>query len=481
MLGCLLLGWSCRSGFDDLVEDPTQPAAVNPEFLFTESMVRGSSDDVIGVRTEVWNLMVWNQQLSDIRGVATSSDFFNYGAAAADDIWDRWYVGALTNLQEMIRIVENDPGSVNKLAIAKIWRAYLFHRITDLWGDVPYSEALQANNDPSIITPSYDSQEFIYRDLLNELATATTIMNPDLESLGAADPMYQGDLDKWARFANSLRLRLAIRVSGRDAALAALHGEAVLTENRLINAETESARFPHTELRPLSIYSLFNVLVDDNPVVHYYPSQTFIDLLENKNDPRLDVFANPTEESLIFSNPDFVGVPSLALATELGNFTSFNTSAIDRRFYETALEGNAMSYSEICFLKAEAALLGWSGAGSTQMQYEEGVRSSMQYYQLPDSAISNYLSNDGAFDNTLEQIITEKWITFQYRDGFEPFAELRRTGFPDLQNADGSLFAPEMLPQRLPYPEGEVLNNSENVRSVGVGINDLDSKVWWAQ
>lgn len=482
LLAFLVLSFmGCRKDFDTLVEDPTKPTSVNPEFLFTEAMVRSVSDDIIGIRTEIWNLMVWNQQLADIRGVATSSDFYNYGAAASDDIWDRWYVAGLTNIREMIRLTENDPGSVNKLAIARIWRAYLFHRITDLWGDVPYTEALEANSNPSIVNPVYDTQESIYRDLLNELKEAVASIDPELESLGAADPMYKGNLDLWTRFANSLRLRLAIRISNVAPDLAAQHGSEVLLTNVLIESELQSARFPHTEIRPLAIYSLFNVLVDNNPVVHYYPSQTFINLLEAKNDPRLAYYSNPTEESVIFGNADYVGVPNLSLNTALTNVNSFNSSAIDNRFYQEAIEGNTMSYSEVCFLKAEAALLGWGGSGTAQVHYEEGVRSAMQYFNIDATDIADYLSNAGAFNNGLEQIITEKWITFQYKDGFEPFAELRRTGFPALQNPDGSPVAAGSSPQRLPYPESEILTNSTNVRAVGVGINDLATKVWWAQ
>jgi len=479
LAGLVLSLFSCRKDFDELLNDPTRPANVNPEFLFTESMIRSTSDDIIGIRTEIWNLMVWNQQVGDIRGVEGSVDFYSYGAAASDDIWNRWYVASLTNIREIIRMTEADPGSVNKLAIARIWKVYLFHRITDLWGDIPYSEALEANSENSNLSPAYDRQAFIYADMLNELKAAVASMDADFESLGAADPLYGGDLDQWARFANSLRLRLAIRISNADPDLAQQHGVEVLTANRFIESELQSARFPHDEARPLPIFSLFNVLVDNNPTIHYYPSQTFINLLEGKADPRLPIFANPTEESRIFGLTDFAGIPNLALTSDVQNFSSFNTSRIDERFSNEAMEGNTMSYSEVCFLRSEAALKGWGG--TPQEWYEEGVRSSMQYYSIADTSITAYLANAGAFNGSLEQIITEKWITFQYRDGFEPFAEYRRTGFPILKEVDGTPINSVDFPQRLPYPESELLYNSENVKNVNEGINDLASKVWWAK
>ena len=481
LIGLMLTFSGCENGFDELQQDPTKPATVNPEFLFTESLVRGMSDDIIGIRTEIWTLMVWNQQVADIRGVQTANDFYTYGAAAGDEVWGRWFTGSLINLREMMRLVENDPGSINKYSIARIWKAYMFHRITDLWGDVPYFQALEANSDNSDLSPAYDSQQAIYTDLLKELEEAVEAMNPDLESLGLADPLFGGDLDLWARFANSLRLRLAIRISAADPSLARQHGEAVLASGQLIEDESHSVRFPHDVVRAPSIFALFNTLVDDNPVVHYYPSQTFINLLETNQDPRLDVFSDPTDESVIFGNDDFVGVPNLTLGVDLQNYNGFNTSGIDDFFSQAPIEGNTMSYSEVCFLRAEAGLLGWAGSGGAQTQYEEGVRANMAYYNVADTSIANYLAGAGAYQGTLEQIITEKWITFQYRDGFEPFAELRRTGFPILRNADETPIAAGSFPQRLPYPESELLYNTANVNAVGVGINDLTTKMWWAQ
>lgn len=470
---------SCDKGFDDLQNDPTQPSTVNPEFLFTESVRRGISDDIVGIRTEIWTLMVWNQQMADIRGVATQSDFYNYGAAASDDIWDRWFVGSLTNIQEMIRLTEGKPSEVNKLAVARIWKAYLYHRITDLWGDVPYSEALQANTDAILLSPRYDAQEDIYADLLNELKEAVESFDFDLDDVGAADPLFGGDMVAWTRFANSLRLRMAIRISAADPILAQQHGEEVITNGILISNEMESVRFPHDANNGAAIFQLFNTLVDDDPVIHYFPSEFFINHLESRLDPRLPYFSDPTEESQIFGFDDYVGIPNLSLNTELENFNPFNTSPVDDRFYAEAIESNTLSYSEVCFLQAEAAMLGWGG--SQQDRYEAGVTASMAYFGIDQTEIDNYLAGDGAYDGTLEQIITEKWIGFQYRDGFEPFAEYRRTGFPRLLDENGEVIDHSLFPQRLPYPESEILFNSNNVLEVGEGINDTHTKVWWAE
>jgi hypothetical protein len=470
---------SCDKGFEDLQNDPTQPSSVNPEFLFTESVRRGMSDDIVGIRTEIWTLMVWNQQMADIRGVSTQSDFYNYGAAASDDIWDRWFVGALTNIQEMIRLTEDKPSEVNKLAVARIWKAYLYHRITDLWGDVPYSEALQANTEAILLSPKYDTQREVYSDLLKELKEAAESFDPQLEDVGAADPLFGGDIIGWKRFANSLRLRLAIRISAADPILARQHGEEVVNSGLLISNEMESVRFPHNSNNGLAIFQLFNTLVDDDPVIHYYPSEFFINHLESRMDPRLAFFSNPTEESQIFGFDDFVGIPNLKLNTDLESFNPFNTSQVDGRFYDEPMESNTLSYSEVCFLQAEAALLGWGG--SQQERYEAGVTASMAYFAIDQADITDYLANAGAFDGSLEQIITEKWIGFQYRDGFEPFAEYRRTGFPKLLDENGAVIDPNTFPQRLPYPESEIFFNNANVSAVGEGINETSTKVWWAE
>jgi hypothetical protein len=347
-----------------------------------------------------------------------------------------------------------------------------------LWGDVPYSEALQANTDAIVLSPKYDAQQEVYTDLLKELKEAAGSFDPNLDDVGAADPLFGGDIIAWKRFANSLRLRLAIRISAADPTLARQHGEEVINSGLLISSEMESARFPHNANNGSAIFQLFNTLVDDDPVIHYYPSEFFINLLEVKADPRLAFFSNPTEESQIFGFDDYVGIPNLNLNTELEAFNPFNTSLVDERFFTEAMESNTLSYSEVCFLQAEAAMLGWGG--SQQERYEAGVSASMAYFGVNQTDIDGYLAGNGAFNGSLEQIITEKWIGFQYRDGFEPFAEYRRTGFPKLVDKNGEVIDDNFFPQRLPYPESEILFNGANVSAVGEGINETSTKVWWA-
>ena len=139
-----------------------------------------------------------------------------------------------------------------------------------------------------------------------------------------------------------------------------------------------------------------------------------------------------------------------------------------------------MSYAELSFLKAEAQYNGFS-AGGFQYNYEIGVKSAFEEIGLPTDSATVFLANGGAFNGTLEQVITQKWITLAYKDGFEAFAELRRTGFPVLTDHSGAAINWSNFPKRLEYPISEITLNGANVSAVGDGINDFFTPVWWNQ
>jgi len=467
---------SCGDRFEEINTNPNQPNVTNPDFLWTEAVVVGSGQFATGVHTEIWTLMEWTMMMGDLNGYPVGGDPYAYSGDWNDELWIEWYSRLLGPVNEIIRLTQNDPFLVNKYAIARIWRVWAFHRITDLWGDVPYSEALQGANpgDQAILTPAYDAQSAIYLDLLNELKEAEAAINLDNPGFGSADPIYSGDLDLWRKFANTLRLRLALRISNADPASAQAHGSEVITGGNLIADNAEGAHFTFAAQALGPFYEL-----EATGQGMRNPSHFLVDHLKSTGDPRLSVYAEPTSESVIFGSPDFVGVPNLLTTQEVSPFNDFNTSTVGSYFLAQSTRGTTFSYAESCFLQAEAALLGMGG--NAQMQYEAGVRAHMEYLNVPATDIDDFLANGGAFDGTLEQIITQKYLTFIYKDGFEAFAEYRRTGFPILKDLNGDPVATGSIPQRLPYPPNEISLNGSNVNAVGEGINDFSSPVWWAR
>ncbi|MEM7038386.1 MAG: SusD/RagB family nutrient-binding outer membrane lipoprotein [Bacteroidota bacterium] len=155
---------SCDKKFEELNENPNQPTTTNPDFLWTEAAVIGAGQFSTGVNTEIWTLMEWTMMMGDINGYPTGGDPYAYSGDWNDQLWQEWYTRLLAPVNEIIRLTEGDAFLINKHSIARIWRAWAFSRITDLWGDVPYFEALRGVNpdgDP-ILTPVYDGQDVIY-------------------------------------------------------------------------------------------------------------------------------------------------------------------------------------------------------------------------------------------------------------------------------------------------------------------------------
>ena len=308
------------------------------------------------------------------------------------------------------------------------------------------------------------------------MAEAVDELDGNQDNFGAADLFYGGDLDSWRRFGNSLRLRLAIRISEAAPALAQQVVTELMTEDYLIESNTSGAHF-----QPIAgIWHPFFEL-DNTGQGMYNPSQFLIDHLKVSDDPRIGIFAEPTLESVLFGNDDWAGVPNLQTSGQLSSFNSFNISAVGDRFLDGSTRGTTLGYAEVCFLKAEACFRGWGSGQTAADNYDQGVRAHMEYLGIADTAIVSFLAGPGAYDGTLEQIITQKWLTFVYRDGYEGFSELRRTGYPVLVEVGGNPLDQSQLPQRLPYPPSEVTLNSTNVNAVGEGIGEMETPVWWAQ
>ncbi|MFT7589650.1 MAG: hypothetical protein ACI959_001870, partial [Limisphaerales bacterium] len=420
LLGCFS---TCEKGFEELQVNPNGPTSVNPDFLFTESVARAFEDDRIGITTHIWGLMVWTQMAADIAGVAQEGQEYNYGGTPNDDAWSRFYVSVLAHAEEVIKITEGNEFLINKNAVARIWRAYNFQRITDLWGPVPYSEALKATDPENPISrPVYDDQKSIYLDLLAQLKEAELMMDEDKPTFEGADPLFQGDIDAWTRFARSLRLRIAVRMSGVEPDIASAEILELLTdETLLISNNTQSATFPHIEGTSSPLHQLF-----ESGQGFRRPSNYLIKKLVETSDPRVRILAEITTSSTVLGTPPFVGTPNLLSTDQMNSegFSEFNTSALGPWYSQATTPGLAMSYAEVCFLKAESALNGWGAAGTAEEYYNSGVEAAMTELGLPEDSASTWLSLN-AFNGTLAEIIEQKWISLSFRDGFEAFAELR--------------------------------------------------------
>ncbi len=474
---------SCTKNFEDINKNPNNPTETNPEYLFTYILKEGGGEyDMFTVNKN--HMIQWVMYASKSFGNSTMPPYDYLTQPRIKSLWSAFYTKILLNTNELILMTKDDPESINKYALARIWRVYIFHKITDLWGDVPYSEAINAIGDVKILKPVYDSQEDIYTDMLNELdEAAASIDESKITFTKDADILFHSDLNKWIRFANSLRLRLAVRSANQSVVTE------LMTENNFISSNDESANFVYV-----------NTMEDWSPWYEFYlnaptaigqVSEFMVTKLRELNDPRLPVYAQTTT-----LNPDtIIGMPNLLNVEEVVSFgyNVYNTSYPGLRFIDNPEGTNQLlSYSEVCFLKAEAALRNW-GAVNAEEFYNEGIRANMEYNGIPEDSITSYLQGNATFDGTLEQLITQKWIAL-YLNGFEAFSEYRRTGYPVLQKWDMVLDGitiidttlvnvdPNTVPGRIPYPDNEPEFNTENYNAAvaAQGPDNLYTKVWWA-
>jgi len=490
---------SCKSDLTDLNVNPNDSLESDPELLFKHSVRRGMSNYLTATNLEYNGIAHWTMYFAARGGINENIPYVS--PPGGDAYWQEAYVDAMNNAQVIIDREESAEEDYSSLkAVALIWKTYIAHRITDLWGAIPYSQALQGNPELSF-APDYDTQKQVYEKMLSDLAIAveqiengTSVITPE------ADLLFGGNLQGWKEFANSLRFRLAIRVSDVDGDMAS----AVL--NELQSAELFQSNATSAEFQ---FNSVFNNPVNEAGNIRFFegeqyvnPSKFLVDVLIDSDDPRIKFYL---EEANLYNTFDFLdqykGVPNLLsfnseewedynLDAALGdpNGEWGDVSRIGEFFMNNERPVPLLSYSELCFLQAEAVLKGlWNGNANELVR--EGVRAHMEHMNFHNYSdhenidagdIDDYVNGISGVD--LEEIITQKWILLAYENTLESFAELRRTGFPTLVDFYGEPIDMSLFPKRLKYPNSEPTLNQENYLNAleQQGPDELTTPVWWS-
>ncbi|WP_221390687.1 SusD/RagB family nutrient-binding outer membrane lipoprotein [Dyadobacter sp. NIV53] len=389
--------------------------------------------------------------------------------------YNAWYSGPLVNLQHIIDLNSNEAtatsaaangSNANQIATARILKAYFFQWMTDRWGDIPYSEALKGDED---FTPAFDKQEAIYTDLFKEWKEAAAQFDGGKAFTG--DILLSGDTAKWKKFANSLRLIAALRLSkvkpdmGKQEFVAAL-ADGVFTSN----ADNVQYKYLSESNNENPLYNNYTVTNRKD----YALSDVFVNYLKKVADPRLPFLAAKN------INGEYVGVPYA-----LGGTKAQDVSLIGTILAQQNSAINVMTYAEVLFAQAEAAKLGWT-TGNAKTLYEAAVTASLQQWMgtgYTEAAAKAYLAMpDVAYAEAtaLEKIGNQRWIALFYQ-GTEAWSEWRRTGFPVLKPAAATLNGGTEIPRRLAYPVTENTLNKVNYQAVvsSQGADDQYTKVWW--
>jgi hypothetical protein len=484
----MLFTTSCDNDFDQVNINPGAAIEINPGFQFSWVLLRTSGERYENWRAGLIYSSMMTQHMAALCGY-WSGDKYTYNAGYSSSLFDRAFEQQVRDIQDLINTLETtDRGDDGMLGMAKIWRAVIFHRLTDMYGDIPYSQAGKGFLE-GIDNPKYDAQEDIYKDMLNELEQAVGLLNSG--GFGTADFIYGGDVAKWKRFGNSLMLRLAMRLSEADAATAQSFVSKAISGG--VMQDGDDAFLTHTNgPEGINKNGIGEVLDKTNGFGDDCPrlSQTLVDWMLSTADPRLDILGelpanggghnglpNGLDATLILDNPT---------GTSLDDFDRVNPALVT-----VASPMMFMTVAETEFLVAEAIVRGWA-SGDATARYNNGVRNAMRIYSyydasliIDDAAIDAYLSAN-PFDGSYKQIGEQYWAA-TFLNEYEAYSNFRRTGYPELTpTTHPTSVTGGVIPKRLAYPQGEAGINGDNLNDALARQNMpsdfasmLTVPVWW--
>ncbi|RVT75284.1 SusD/RagB family nutrient-binding outer membrane lipoprotein [Flavobacterium sufflavum] len=413
--------------------------------------------------------------------------------------WLRFYTLAVPSLLNTYKAAE---GNVEATAILDIWKVYMFHRFTDEWGPVPYSQAGIGGK-----SVAYDSQEAMYTDFFKLLEAANTTLSSTTVTTVAVfkdyDAIYGGNVQKWRKFANSLRLRLALRISDIDASKAKVQAEAAVNAG-VMQSNGDSAYYKVTK-------DTYNNFVDIMKYWGFYMTADMESMLKGYNDPRMAKWFSTVSDNTSIYKGQYVGLPNGMGATIPWQSKNFSGTNQETTFSDNVTKDiEVMMASESNFNRAEGVLKGWNMVGTAKALYEDGIRLSLQQWGVTDNTqINTYIAGTTtgavptfgslytnptppvdvpvAWANTLsqqkKQIAVQKYLGL-FPESWEAWSDLRRTDanilYPLLTTEDPTIGKGVM--KRITYLPSEYSTNGDAVNAATTLLGGADkgnTKLWW--
>lgn len=497
----LLLSISaCTKDFEEINTNPNavEKGNIKVNYIFSKSQLDGLNNNYFF--TNILECGGMLQHYATYKEASGVGDKYLNNEVYYSAYFSQAYPTAINEVTIVINDLKNSPNDSNKLNIARIWKAYMYHRITDLYGDIPYFDATKAGTS-QIFLPKYDSQEAIYKDLLKELDEAALALDASKPSFGKADLIYDGDITKWKKFSYSLMLRLGLRLTKVDPALSKTWVTKAIAGGVIING-TDNAIMKYTD-GPNDFNrnpSAFEPRRQDFTQGSYGQknveggklAKTFIDVLKTTADPRISVYAGVWQGTVQNTTSNIQkGFPNgekiAPNATEQATYSEPNQSTVFKFDAPLVILSNA----ETNLYLAEAALRGWYLAETDKDLYEKAVKASFYNagiygtnYIISDATpylTANPFNTAGTFDQKMNQIHTQIWIAL-FVDEQEIYANWRRTGYPTLipVNFPGNV-TNGTIPRRIKYPTGEYSVNSVNLAEANKrqGGDLFTTRIWW--
>jgi hypothetical protein len=483
LMFALLFVGACDDGFDELNVNPTKPSQVAAGNKLTAIMKFISSERYDNWRAGMIYQSTMMQHISTTAGY-WSGDKYTWNRGYASSLLDRYYGNAIKSIVDLQFQLEEENAPEEMKAIVRILRVFAFSRLTDLYGDVPYSEAGKAVLD-GIFLPKYDAQSEIYPDLLKELEESAAALGSGTSEFGSADVIYAGDQSKWKKLANSLMLRLGLRLIKVDPAAAQAWATKAIAGGVMTSNE-DIFYLQHDANNKNGIGEVFTA--DGNPRM----SDTFIDFLKDGDDPRLPILAARRSDGSTASE-DLIGFPNGLDSPMLLELTGEDNTDAYAEPNRNIITGETapmifQTYAEVEFMLAEANVR-WGLAGDAETHYNNGVTAAMKHLSLygedaiiDDEDIADYLiANPYDAANAIEQINTQYWAA-TFLNEYETFSNWRRSGFPILTpvNYPGNV-TNGTIPRRLTYSQSEESTNPDNYAAAvaAQGPDVLTTRVWW--
>ncbi len=497
---------ACKHGFEKENIDPINIISSSPDKLLAPALVNVLAANMSRNRSLNNELMqVTVMQSEDENAV------FRYDLRPnlADATWNTWYT-ELTNFKDVYDIASTPEYQNNSYkGISLVCQAWVFSLLTDTYGDVPYKEANKGKL--GLVEPAFDPQKDIYLSLLDKLEEANTLLTDNVKIEPLSDPVYKGDVALWRKFCNSLRLRLLLRIAGKQEVAAA-----TISKIKEI-VETNPAKYPIFSSNAESATIKWNgTIVATDPLTNPYVvalreadfddpsiSNFFILKLRDWIDPRIDISTKYGTSSrnrlgIAAGQNGFDGIDSgYEIGSKETRQSYFYASASSLySLQKSPLAGIIMTYGELQFILAEAAVKGWI-SGSAATYYNNGIANAINYWvpnfstNVSGTEFTTYVANAGIqWDNTLpvdattgdskmEKIHIQKYYSLFLND-FQQWFEYRRTGHPILPKGKGLRNGGNM-PSRLNYPIYVQAANSTNYQKAvnNMGADNINTKVWW--
>jgi hypothetical protein len=484
---------SCEfdKGFEEMNVNPNSAAQVGVATKITKLQT-----DISGSRYENWrNSLIYSSTIVQHHAENNwwAGDTYNRNDDWSFAQWNQAYGGMVKGVQDIIAQLESEGDSGTHMGMARIMRVFIFHRITDLYGDCPYSEAGQGYIN-GILTPKYDSQQDIYMDMLKELEEAVAQISGD-GALGSADVIFGGSAVHWKAFGNSMMLRLAMRLTQVDAgtaqawAVKAIGGGTMTSNDHMASVKhgdgSSGRKNGHGEVFDVDqgsrISTSFMSRMNGDP----RKTRLFMRNADKNQDAANLIGMKNGLKNEPYTDLDGNDIPAA------GDTTVYAMAATELQSITAPMV--LQTYAEVEFLKAEAAIRGWISS-SDKAHYEAGVTAGMQMLEgiygttpISGAEISTFLAGDGAYKSggsvgeRWEQVMDQYFIA-TYLNEYEAYANWRRSGFPNITATrhPGSYTNGQFM-VRMIYPTAESGSNAANYAAAvaNQGPDTYTTSLWW--